>query len=95
MALSKKDLEQYDIRVGGAVTDEAPAKDDQIGAVTGDASSEDSPVRTARPDVPIAAVMAGGVGEHRPTDSKVHDRDGRYVGDVTVADNTDAAASKK
>jgi hypothetical protein len=47
------------------VTEQAPAQDDQQAAVVGDAGHEDSPVRTARPDVPIAAVMAGGVGRHR------------------------------
>lgn len=72
------------------VTTEAPAQDDKIGAVVGDAGPEDSPVRTQRPDQPIAAVMAGGVGEHKPPDLDKFDRDGRYKGDVTVADNTDA-----
>jgi hypothetical protein len=95
MALSKKDQEDYDVRVGGPVTDEAPTKDDQFGAVTGDAGHEDSPVRTARPDVPIAAVMAGGVGSHKPADPAVFGPDGRLLADVKVADNTDAAAPKK
>ena len=71
------------------VTDQAPARDDQIGAVVGDAGPEDSPVRTQKPDQPIAAVMAGGVGEHKPPDSDEFDRDGRYTGKVTVADNTE------
>jgi hypothetical protein len=48
------------------VTTEAPAQDDKVGAVIGDAGPEDSPVRTQRPDQPIAAVMAGGVGSHKP-----------------------------
>lgn len=73
------------------VTTEAPAQDDQVGAVIGDAGPEDSPVRTQRPDQPIAAVMAGGVGSHKPADPDKFDRDGRYKGDVEVADNTDAA----
>ena len=77
------------------VTEDAPTRDDQIGAVVGDAGPEDSPVRTQRPDQPIAAVMAGGVGEHKPPDSDVHDPDGRFKGDVTVADNTDAAEREK
>jgi hypothetical protein len=34
--------------------------------------------------------MAGGVGSHKPPDPDLFDRDGRYKGDVTVADNTDA-----
>ena len=92
MATSKKDLtasEDFDPRIGGAVTEEAPAKDDQVAAVTGDASHEDSPVRTSRPDVPIAAVMAGGVGAHRPPDPEIYDSAGRYKGSITVADNTD------
>lgn len=73
------------------VTHEAPAQDDKVGAVIGDASPEDSPVRTQRPDQPIAAVMAAGVGEHKPPDPDKFDRDGRYKGAVELADNTDAA----
>lgn len=59
------------------VTTEAPSKDDQVAYVVGDAGHEDSPVRTSRPDVPIAAVLAAGAGEHKPADPDVFDRDGR------------------
>lgn len=98
MALSKaqKDMasQDYDPRIGGPVTEEAPAKDDQVAAVTGDASHEDSPVRTSRPDVPIATVMAGGVGRHLPPDPEIYDEMGRYRGPVKVADNTPDADKK-
>jgi len=94
MSLSKKDVEEFDPRIGGAVTDEAPSMDDKHGAVFGDASSEDSPVRTSRPDVPIAAVMAGGVGSHKPADPDVYGPDGRYLGNIEIADNTPASGKK-
>jgi hypothetical protein len=94
MALSKAQKEALETETY-PVTDEAPAQDDKVGAVIGDAGPEDSPVRTQRPDQPIAAVMAGGVGEHKPADPDVFDRDGRYRGDVTVADNTDAETREK
>lgn len=73
------------------VTTETPAKDDQVAYVVGDAGHEDSPVRTARPDVPIAAVLASGAGEHKPADPDVYDRDGRPL---AVADG-DAQAKRK
>lgn len=94
MATSKK-KDQFPADDPYPVTDEAPAQDDQQGAVIGDASHEDSPVRTSRPDVPIAAVMAGGVGEHKPPDPDVFDADGRFKGDIEVADNTDPAEAEK
>lgn len=93
MALSKANkTNEFDPSEAYPVTDQAPAQDDQTAAVVGDASHEDSPVRTARPDVPIAAAMAGGVGQHRPPNPDEFDRDGRPIGDIKVADNTDAEA---
>lgn len=90
MAQSKKSSLDFDPADAYPVTHEAPAQDDQQAAVVGDASHDDSPVRTSRPDVPIAAVMAGGVGQHRPPDPDKFDRDGRPIGEIQVADNTDA-----
>ena len=98
MAASKaKEKDQFAPEEAYPVTDEAPSQDDKVGAVIGDAGPEDSPVRTQRPDQPIAAVMAGGVGEHKPPDPEQFDRDGRYIGDVKIADNedTDAASREK
>lgn len=92
--MAKKD-EKFDASETYPVTREAPAQDDKQSAVTGDAGPEDSPVRTQRPDQPIAAVMAGGVGQHRPPDSDQFDRDGRFIGDVKVADNEDLDASAR
>lgn len=94
MALSKAQKEALSEETY-PVTEEAPAQDDKVGAVIGDAGPEDSPVRTQRPDQPIAAVMAGGVGEHKPADPDLFDRDGRYVGPVQVADNEDTDASAR
>jgi hypothetical protein len=39
--------------------------------------TEDPPLHTARPDVPIAQVLASGAGEHTPPDPKEFDKDGR------------------
>lgn len=86
MAEKKKD-DEFTAEAVYPVTHQAPTADDQQAAVVGDAGHEDSPVRTARPDVPIAAVMAAGVGEHHPTDPEEFDRDGRPVGPIEVADN--------
>ena len=75
------------------VTEDAPKQDDQVGAVIGDADHEDPPVRTARPDTPIAASLAAGAGEHKPPDPEQFDRDGRPKGDIDVADNEDLVAA--
>ena len=91
--MAKKD-EKFDASEAYPVTEEAPAQDDQVGAVIGDAGPEDSPVRTQRPDQPIAAVMAGGVGSHKPADPEQFNAEGRYIGPVTVADNETAEDSR-
>jgi hypothetical protein len=96
MAQSKAKQQEEALRTEAyPVTEEAPAQDDQVVAVIGDAGPEDSPVRTQRPDQPIAAVMAGGVGSHKPADPDKFDRDGRYIGPVEVADNEDPSASER
>lgn len=85
--MAQKQKLDFDPADAYPVTEQAPAQDDKQAAVVGDASHEDSPVRTSRPDVPIAASMAGGVGQHRPPDPDKFDRDGRPLGPVEVADN--------
>ncbi len=95
MALSKAQKDKVDEADVYPVTEAAPSQDDKVGAVIGDASPEDSPVRTQHPDKPVAAVMVGGVGSHKPVESDKFDRDGRFVGDVELADNTDASAREK
>ena len=46
----------------------------------GDAKPEQPPVRTTRPDVPIAVSMASGAGEHVPPDPEKYDEMGRWRG---------------
>jgi hypothetical protein len=46
--------------------------------VTNDAESNDPPVRTDRPDVPIIGTLAVGAGAHEPPDSDYVDPDGRF-----------------
>ena len=41
-----------------------------------------APVRTARPDVPIAQTLAAGAGEHVPPDPEKFGPDGRVRGQV-------------
>lgn len=81
----------------GTVTEETPAKADETSApVPNDAKLNDPPVRTNRPDVPIADSLAAGAGAHegRDLDHVVEvdgtevavdenglDADGRFVGD--------------
>src|SRR3954471_1466726 len=43
--------------------------------------TEQPPVRTGRPDTPIAHVMAAGAGEHTPPDSDMFGPDGRLRND--------------
>ncbi|MCB0865818.1 MAG: hypothetical protein KDB58_08900 [Solirubrobacterales bacterium] len=72
------------------VTEETPAKADTTSApVPNDAEANQPPVRTNRPDVPIAQVLAAGAGAHegRELDHEV-DVDGAKV--AVDADGIDA-----
>jgi len=51
--------------------------DDRQPAVRGDAESNDPPVRTDRPDVPIIQRLGVGMGEHVPPDPERFDEFGR------------------
>lgn len=88
---TKKD--EFSAEEAYPVTEDAPKQDDKVAYVVGDAEHEDPPVRTARPDTPIAASLAAGAGEHRPPDPDQFDRDGRPKGEVEVADNEDLVAA--
>lgn len=46
--------------------------------VPNDAEPEDPPVRTTRPDVPIAVSLASGAGKHEPPDPEKYDEMGRW-----------------
>jgi hypothetical protein len=71
-----------------SVTTVTPAKADESSAPGPfDAKQNDPPVRTNRPDVPIAQVLASGAGAHAGrelnddgVDADGFDRDGRFVG---------------
>ena len=81
----------------GTVTTETPAEADKTSnAVPNDAKANQPPVRTNRPDVPIAQTLAAGAGAHEgreldhevdgvPVDSDGLDRDGRYIGEPKKA----------
>lgn len=65
-----------------STTDETPSAADETsapGPYQGDDApkSNDPPVRTDRPDVPIAQVLASGAGEHTPPDPDEYDAEGR------------------
>ena len=79
------------------VTEETPAEADKSStAGPNDAKPNDPPVRTNRPDVPIAASLAAGAGAHegRELDHEVDgvavdadglDADGRFHGEPSKA----------
>lgn len=46
------------------------------------------PVRTGRPDVPIAQVLTAGAGEHTPPDPDVYGPDGRLKETASTIDAT-------
>jgi hypothetical protein len=65
---------------GPIVVDEGalPAEADKTSSPNpNDAKLEDPPVRTTRPDVPIAASSAVGAGQHVPPDPELYDEFGR------------------
>jgi hypothetical protein len=71
-----------------SVTTETPAKADETSnAGANDAKANQPPVRTSRPDVPIAQSLAAGAGAHEAReldedglDADGIDADGRFVG---------------
>jgi len=72
------------------VTNETPAEaDEKSEPNASDAKPNDPPVRTNRPDVPIAQVLASGAGEHKPVDDPNIGADGRFY-----ADKDEAAATR-
>ena len=86
-------INEKDAPVGvESVTTSTPAEADKVSEPNAsDAKANEPPVRTNRPDVPIAQVLAAGAGEHKgrdlssevdgvAVDSDGLDRDGRYHG---------------
>ncbi len=86
-------IERHDIDRPNAVvstTTETPSKADessQPGPYAGEGAPalNDPPVRTNRPDVPIAAALADGAGAHTPPDASEVGPDGRAVYDEVAA----------
>lgn len=63
---------------GPILTSEPPKQADKTSSpVPNDAKPEDPPVRTTRPDVPIAVSLASGAGKHEPPDPELYHPDGR------------------
>ncbi len=91
--MAKTKEKEFDEVVGPAaavtVTHETPAEADKTSApVDNDAKANDPPVRTNRPDVPIAQVLASGAGAHEPPDDPHVGADGRYYADTDDAEAT-------
>ncbi len=64
----------------------APANADKTSAPNdNDAKANQPPVRTNRPDVAIAQVLAVGAGAHEPPDDPHVGADGRWYDDVAAA----------
>jgi hypothetical protein len=69
------EIQERESASAGTVTETTPAKADETSApVPNDAQLNDPPVRTNRPDVPIADSLAAGAGAH----------EGRVLDHVTV-----------
>ena len=63
---------------GPILTAEPKREADKTSApVNNDAQPEDPPVRTTRPDVPIAVALATGAGQHEPPDPEKYTPEGR------------------
>ena len=72
------------------VTHETPADADKTSAPNAnDAKPNEPPVRTSRPDVPIAQSLGSGAGAHKPVDDPNIGADGRFYTDAA-----DAAATR-
>jgi hypothetical protein len=103
MAENTKKNSQIDegdtVRIEGPTTTTVtPAEADKTSASNAlDAKPNDPPVRTNRPDVPIAGSLAAGAGQHHPriidqtnaegveVDKDGFDRDGRFQGVPSTA----------
>lgn len=85
MALTKKDAEQAQPTEDRDAMAEQPAPgelkeaDRTAGPYIDDAESNDPPVRTDRPDVPILQTLKTGAGAHRPPDPDRIGPDGRAI----------------
>lgn len=91
MAAKKDQIEEVTQEVGvGSVTTATPAEADKTSnPVNNDAKANQPPVRTNRPDVPIAQSLVAGAGAHEGrelnddgVDKDGIDADGRVVGDA-------------
>jgi hypothetical protein len=75
--LMAEEIQERESAPAGTVTETTPAKADETSApVPNDAKLNDPPVRTNRPDVPIADSLAAGAGAH----------EARWLNHVTVVE---------
>lgn len=99
MADENPKIEEHEIVSASAVvstTDATPSVADETpapGPYGGDGKPKinDPPVRTNRPDVPIAQSLKAGAGEHTPPDESEVGPDGRPVYDEKAASEKDEA----
>lgn len=92
-AKSEKDADGFELASGPATTvtttDVTPAEADKTSAPNAnDAKANQPPVRTNRPDVPIAQVLTSGAGAHTPPDDPHIGSDGRFYADADEAKAT-------
>lgn len=94
-------IDPGNIVVGASVqstTKETPSPADETPAPNVlNTENEQPPVRTSRPDTPIAQTLVAGAGEHTPPDPEVFDKDGRprSVSDGSAASDAAVADDKK
>lgn len=61
-----------------STTEETPSEADKTPAPNViNTENEQPPVRTSKPDTPIAQTLTAGAGEHTPPDPEVYDKEGR------------------
>ncbi len=89
MAMSKKFDEVQQAAGSVSVTMETPANADKTSnPVNNDAKPNQPPVRTYRPDVPIAQVLGAGAGAPEYVDDPNLGSDGRFYADADEAKAT-------
>jgi hypothetical protein len=90
MATKKDKMEEVSaVAPAVTVTTETPAQADTTSnPIPNDAKANEPPVRTNRPDVPIAQVLGAGAGAHEPEDDPHVGADGRFYADADEAKAT-------
>jgi hypothetical protein len=80
-----KGIEEAAHLPGGVTHDAVKEADKSSGPYIFDAEAHDPPVRTNRPETPIAQTLVEGAGKHMPPDDPHIGADGRFYADPADA----------